>query len=113
MNTLLSIPAGLISDRLGLKKVFLFTLTTYILSALAFGLALSWEFAAIAFALSSVAFTLDRTACPMICGASLDSSERVTGMGICDTISFFPQLIAPLIAAFFNIPVWWNECRRH
>jgi MFS family permease len=100
VNTLLSIPAGIIADRFGLKKVFLFTIMIYILSALVFGLAFSWEMAAIALVLSSAALTLDRTTCPMICGATLDSSERVTGMGICDTISFFPQLIAPLIAAF-------------
>jgi MFS family permease len=100
VNTLLSIPAGVIADKIGLKKVFLFTLSTYIVGAVIFGLAFSWEIAAIAFVLTRVAFTLDRTACPMICGASLDSSERVTGMGICDTISFFPQLIAPLFAAF-------------
>jgi hypothetical protein len=35
----------------------------------------------------------------MICGSTLRSEERVTGMGICDTVSFFPQLIAPVIGA--------------
>ena len=50
-------------------------------------------------ALSGVAWILDRTVCPMICGSMLASHERVTGMGICDTISFFPQLIAPIIGA--------------
>jgi MFS family permease len=98
-NTLLSIPTGVIADRVGIKNVFLLMLTISTLSALVFGAANTWEVAAIAFALSAVAFTLDRTSCPMICGSTLASDERVTGMGICDTVSFFPQLIAPVIAA--------------
>jgi MFS family permease len=98
-NTLLSIPTGVIADRVGIKNVFLLTLSISALSALVFGAANTWQVAAIAFALSAVAFTLDRTTCPMICGSTLASDERVTGMGICDTVSFFPQLIAPIIAA--------------
>ena len=99
-NTLLSIPTGVFADRVGIKNVFLLTLSISILSALVFGAANSWEVAAIAFTLSAVAFTLDRTTCPLICGSTLASDERVTGMGICDTVSFFPQLIAPIIAAY-------------
>ena len=57
VNTILAIPAGLIADRLGIKRVFLFTLTVYMMSALAFGLASSWEFGALAMVLYTVAFT--------------------------------------------------------
>ncbi|MCW4051534.1 MAG: MFS transporter [Candidatus Bathyarchaeota archaeon] len=99
VNTILSIPAGIIADRVGIKKVLLMTLSIYLLSAIIFGVSYTWETAAIGLTLFAVAFTLDRTVCPMICGSTLDSSERVTGMGICDTLSFSPQLVAPLIAA--------------
>jgi len=99
VNTLLSIPVGVIADRVGIKNVFLMSLSLAILSSVLFGLAGSWQLAAVAFVLSMVYFTLNRTVCPMICGATLSSEERVTGMGICDTISFFPQLIAPIIGA--------------
>ena len=100
VNTLLCIPTGVIADRVGIKNVFLLTISISTLSTLIFGMANTWEIAAIALTLSTVSFTINRTTCPMICGASLASEERVTGMGICDTISFFPQLIAPIIAAY-------------
>ena len=99
INTILAIPTGLLADRIGIKKVLLMTISVSIISALVFALAGSWQIAAVAMALSGVAFILDRTVCPMICGSILASHERVTGMGICDTISFFPQLIAPIIGA--------------
>ena len=99
VNTLLSIPTGLLADRVGLKRVLLLTMVISILSSIVFGVATSWQIAAIGLILSSVSFILDRTTCPMICGSTLESSERVYGMGICDTVSFFPQLIAPIIGA--------------
>jgi MFS family permease len=99
INTILAIPTGVLADRIGIKKVLLMTISVSIISALVFALAGSWQIAAVAMALSGVAFILDRTVCPMICGSILASHERVTGMGICDTISFFPQLIAPIIGA--------------
>jgi MFS family permease len=99
VNTLLSIPTGLMADRAGIKRVLLLTVGIYILSSVMFSLAGSWEVAAVGLILSAVSLILDRTTCPMICGSTLASEERVTGMGICDTVSFFPQLIAPIIGA--------------
>jgi MFS family permease len=99
INTILAIPTGVLADRIGIRKVLLMTITVSMISGLVFAVSGSWEVAAVAMALSGVAFVLDRTVCPMICGSILASHERVTGMGICDTISFFPQLIAPIIGA--------------
>ena len=99
INTVLAIPTGVLADRIGIRKVMLITSTISMVSALVFAIAGSWETAAIAMALSGVSLIIDRTVCPLICGSILASHERVTGMGICDTISFFPQLIAPIIGA--------------
>lgn len=99
VNTVLSIPTGILADKVGIKRVLLLTLGIQILSTLAFGVANTWQVAAVGLILSAVAFILDRTSCPMICGSTLGTEERVTGMGICDTVSFFPQLIAPIIGA--------------
>jgi MFS family permease len=100
VNTLLAIPTGVAADRVGIKKVLVFTMLLSVASSVVFALANSWEMAAVALVLSGAVMILDRTVCPMICGSSLASGERLTGMGICDTISFFPQLIAPLLGAF-------------
>ena len=99
VNTLLSIPTGILADKFGIKRVLLLTMTIYLLSSIVFGLSFNWEIAAVGLILSAVALILDRTSCPMICGSTLATEERVTGMGICDTVSFFPQLIAPIIGA--------------
>jgi len=98
VNTILSIPIGLAADRLGIKRVLVAYMLISIASAAIFAFSVGWEMAAVALVLSGSVWILDRTVCPMICGA-LPSSERVTAMGICDTISFFPQLIAPIIGA--------------
>jgi len=99
VNTVLSIPTGILADKVGIKRVLLLTLGISILSTLVFGVANTWQVAAVGLILSAVAFILDRTSCPMICGSTLGTEERVTGMGICDTVSFFPQMIAPIIGA--------------
>ncbi len=98
VNTILSVPIGFAADRLGIKKVLIAYILVSITSAAIFAFSSGWEMAAIALVLSGSVWILDRTVCPMICGA-LPSSERVTGMGICDTVSFFPQLIAPIVGA--------------
>ncbi len=100
VNTILAIPTGVAADRVGIKKVLVFTMLLSVASAVVFALANSWEIAAVALVLSGAVMILDRTVCPMICGSLLASGERLTGMGICDTISFFPQLIAPILGAF-------------
>ncbi len=100
VNTLLAIPTGVAADRIGIKKVLVFTMLLSVASSVVFALANSWEMAAVALVLSGAVMILDRTVCPMICGSALASGERLTGMGICDTISFFPQLIAPILGAF-------------
>lgn len=99
VNTVLSIPTGILADKVGIKRVLLLTLGISILSTLTFGVANTWQVAAVGLILSAVAFILDMTSCPMICGSTLGTEERVTGMGICDTVSFFPQMIAPIIGA--------------
>ncbi len=99
VNTVLSIPSGMLTDKIGIKKMLLANLIIFMVSGVLFGVSYSWQMAAVALIVFTVAFTLDRTTCPMICGATLASEERVTGMGFCDTVSFFPMIIAPLIGA--------------
>ena len=99
VNTALSIPTGILADKYGIKRVLLLTMAIYLISSIVFGLSTSWAIAAMGLILSAVALILDRTSCPLICGSTLATEERVTGMGICDTVSFFPQLIAPIIGA--------------
>ncbi|MCK5671337.1 MFS transporter, partial [Candidatus Bathyarchaeota archaeon] len=76
VNTVLSIPTGVLADKVGIKRVLLLTLGISILSTLVFGVANTWQVAAVGLILSAVAFILDRTSCPMICGSTLGTEER-------------------------------------
>jgi MFS family permease len=99
INTILSIPIGVIADKIGIKRTLLMTSLVSIIGALLFSVSNNWTLAAIALVLSTVGFNLNYTVCPMICGSAVKSSERVTVMGICDTITFTPFLVGPIIAA--------------
>lgn len=99
LNTSLSIPAGIIADKIGIKKTLILTTLVSILGAFLFSISNTWMIAAVALVLTTVGFNLNYTVCPMICGSLVESNERVTVMGICDTITFIPFLIGPMIAA--------------
>jgi MFS family permease len=99
VNTILSIPIGIIADKIGIKKTLILTTLVSILGALMFSISSTWIIAAVALVLTTVGFNLNYTVCPMICGSVVESNERVTVMGICDTITFIPFLIGPMIAA--------------
>jgi predicted MFS family arabinose efflux permease len=65
-----------------------------------FGSAHGWQVTMVALFLTSLSTDMAMTVCPMICGNSLASAERTTGMQLCDTISALPRVFAPVIAAY-------------
>jgi len=99
INTILSIPTGVIADRIGIKKTLILTTLVSIAGTFLFSISYNWTIGALALILTTVGFNLNFTVCPMICGSVVKSNERVTVMGICDTITFIPFLIGPIIAA--------------
>lgn len=99
VNTLLSIPTGITVDKIGVKKTLVITCLISIIGAILFSVSNTWTIAAIALILSTVGFNLNFNVCPMICGSVVKSNVRVTVMGICDTITFIPFLVGPIIGA--------------
>lgn len=97
---LLSIPIGMLADRLGIKRMLIASLILFIVSYLAFGFAQSWQPTAIAYIFAAIAWLIANNVCPMVCGACLRSVERTTGMQLCDTVAAIPRLFAPIGAAF-------------
>jgi hypothetical protein len=70
-----------------------------IIGALVFSLAYDWTAAVAAVVISTVALRMETTACPMVCGGCLKSSERAMGMQVCDTLSAMPRIVSPMIGA--------------
>jgi MFS family permease len=90
---------GVMADKIGIKKTFILTTLVSMVGAILFSISSNWIIAAMALVLITVGFNLNYKICPMICGSVVKSSERVTVMGICDTITFIPSLIGPMIGA--------------
>jgi len=99
VNTALSIPLGMLADKIGIRKTLLATTLVSLSGAFLFSVSNTWTLAAIALILTTVGFNLNFTVCPMICGSVVESNERATVMGMCDTIIFIPFLIGPILAA--------------
>ncbi len=97
--TVSTIPAGTLADKHGIKKMIMITTMVSMLASLLFGIANTWQVAAVGLLLFGFGTSLDQTICPMICGSLLGNHERATGMGICDSLSFLPSLFAPILAA--------------
>jgi predicted MFS family arabinose efflux permease len=99
-STLITIPIGWLADRYGIKKMLLAGFSIAILGYAIFGLAFQWQTTALALVATTLAWQITRTVCPMICGTTLASSERATGMQFCDTATAFPRFIAPIVGAY-------------
>jgi MFS family permease len=107
MNSIGMVVAGLVSpflgtmiDRIGVKRIYLITISMLAIAYLVYGLAQSWVIAIIAM----VAFWLGNSpssqACGVICANSLASEERATAMALCETVGLGAiGIIAPMIGA--------------
>lgn len=99
-STLITLPTGWLADRYGIKRVLLVAMPIMAMGYLVFGLAQGWQITMIALFLTSLSWDMAMTVCPMICGNSLASAERATGMQLCDTLAAIPRIVAPVVAAF-------------
>ena len=97
--TLVTIPGGWLADRYGIKRIFLLGTVFMILGSLLFTMASDWTMGIPAMLIFNSAWALVMTVCPTVCGSCLESSERATGMQLCDTLSAAPRLVAPIVGA--------------
>jgi len=99
-STLITLPVGWLADRYGIKRILLTALPLMAVGYAVFGVAQGWEITMAALVLASMSAAMAMTVCPMICGNTLESSERATGMQLCDTLAALPRVVAPVVAAF-------------
>jgi len=99
-STLITLPTGWLADRYGVRRILLVALPLMALGYSVFGLAQGWQVTMVALFLTSMSWDMAMTVCPMICGNSLASVERATGMQLCDTLSALPRVVAPVVAAY-------------
>jgi MFS family permease len=99
-NALVTIPAGWVADRFGIRRVMLASLLLGALGYSIFGFARGWQSTVLALVITSLSWGVGMVVCPMVCGSTLRSEERATGMQICDTIAALPRIVAPVVAAY-------------
>lgn len=95
----ISMPTGWLTERYGIRRMFLVATPLMALGALIFASAQDWLMVIPALFLVSLSTRMMLTACAMVCGSYLKTDERATGMQLCDTLSAIPRIISPMLAA--------------
>ena len=91
---------GWLTDRVGVKGIYLAGIVLLALSYLAYGLAQSWTVIIIAMMAYALGMGVSGQSCAVICANSLASKERATGMAICETAGMgLLGIIAPMVGA--------------
>ncbi len=102
---------GWLIDRIGVKGIYLIGVGLLALSYVTYGMAQSWTIIIIAMILFWMGMTTSMHGCTVICGNSLSSEERVTGMACCETFAagilgmLGPMLGALLVTTFGGVSV--------
>ena len=102
---------GWLIDRIGTKRIYLIGIILLAMSYLTFSVAQSWTIIILAMVLFWLGQTTSTHSCSVICGNSLASEERVTGMAICETFAagllgmLGPMLGALLVTTFGGVNI--------
>lgn len=99
--------AGLVSpfigwmiDRSGVKRIYLIGIGTLTVSYLTYGVAQNWTIIIIAMVAYWLGTTVSIHSCAVVCGNSLASEDRATGMSLCETLAAgILGIIAPMLGA--------------
>jgi len=102
---------GWLIDKMGVKRIYLIGIVLLAVSYLVYGLAQGWIIIIIAMVAYWLGFGIAGQSCTVICGNSLASEDRATGMAVCETFAAGilgltgPMLGALLVTAFGGVNV--------
>ena len=92
---------GWLIDKIGIKKVYLFGIVVLAAAYLVYGLAQSWPIIIIAMMAFWLGQNTSILGCSVICANCMQSTERATGMAICETFGMgLLGLAAPMVGAW-------------
>ncbi|MFC2065524.1 MFS transporter [Chloroflexota bacterium] len=97
---LLSPLAGWLIDRTGTKTIYLGAIGLLAVAYLTYGVAQAWTIIIVAMIAYQLGFNISGNACGVVCGNSLASEDRATGMAFCETLAAGALgFIAPMFGA--------------
>ncbi|GAI06167.1 unnamed protein product, partial [marine sediment metagenome] len=92
---------GWLIDRTGIKRIYLIGITLLAVSYLTYAIAQSWSIIIIAVLAYWLGMTMSYHSCSVICGNSLASEDRATGMSLCETLAMgILGMAAPMLGAW-------------
>ncbi|NLC33270.1 MAG: MFS transporter [Clostridiales bacterium] len=92
---------GILIDRIGLKKIYLFGIAMLMISYLVYALAPNWIYAMLAMSIYWIGNSSSGHSCSTICGNCLQNADRARGMMLCETAAAgLLGIASPMIAAF-------------
>ena len=91
---------GTLTDRVGVKTIYLIAIFLLAISYLTYGLAQSWPIIIVAMAAYWVGNSTGNQNCAVICANSLENKERATAMAVCETFNMgLLGMLAPMLGA--------------
>jgi MFS family permease len=98
---ILSIFTGWLTDRTGVKGIYLVGIGLLSISYLTYGLAQSWPIIIVAMSAYWIGNTTDIHCCTTVFGNTLANEDRATGMSLCETVAMgLLGMAAPLLGAW-------------
>jgi len=99
MGAAVSLPAGWLADRYGVKKFYVAGIGLMAASAAIYGIAPHWVALIPAVVLMSFSARFTGTGCSVLCADQLSNRDRATGQNACNSIASVFHALAPMIGA--------------
>jgi len=98
-NSAMSLPAGWLADRHGVKGFYVMGIGLMALAMAIYGVAPDWRTLLVAGVLIALSMRLTGTGCSVLCAHQLKNHDRATGQNFCNAIASFFLALSPMIAA--------------
>jgi len=98
-SSVMSLPAGWLADRHGVKGFYVMGIGLMALAMAVYGLAPDWRTLLMAVTLISISMRFTGTGCSVLCADQLKNQDRATGQNLCNSIASVFLALSPMIAA--------------
>lgn len=99
MSAVVSLPAGWLADRYGVKRFYVTGIGLMAVAAAMYGLAADWRVLIPAVILVALAMRFTGTGCSVLCADQLLNRDRATGQNMCNSIGSVLLALSPIVAA--------------
>ena len=99
VSAVMSLPAGWLGDRYGIKRFYVTGIGLMALAMGIYGIAPDWRTLLAAVILISLSLRFTGTGCSVLCADQLKNHDRATGQNLCNSIASLFLALSPMIGA--------------